>query len=257
MTDVLTAAQSVLLVHAHPDDETLATGGLIAALVQQGVQVSVLTATRGEQGEVVPGSFTPDEAEVLPSHREREVACACRRLGVAHHGFLGEPPARATGMAPRRYVDSGMRWLDEAETLAGPGAAAGPEALTSAPLGEIAADIAAYAVAVHADVLITYDALGGYGHPDHVGLHAPTRDAARDLGAQFWEIASYADEAGVVVGGESFRAVVVEALRCYASQLTVDGTDVVHVGGQRQRIAVTTTVRTSTAGALGSVRGTP
>ncbi|MFV0452904.1 MAG: PIG-L family deacetylase [Propioniciclava sp.] len=240
---LLAAHRALLVVHAHPDDETLATGGLIAACTWQGVAVYVLTATRGEQGEVVPGSVTTEQARDLPGHREGEVACAGAALGVTGHGFLGELSARAVGRAPRRYTDSGMRWLDEAQTLAGPGSTAGPDALTAAPADEIAADIAAYADAVGADLLITYDADGGYGHPDHVALHQPTRAAARALGVAFAEIASDPDADGTVVGGEQYRAAVVAALGCYRSQLSVDGADVVHVGGQRQPIRVSAVLR--------------
>ena len=159
----------VLIVHAHPDDETLASGALILSLVDQRVAVYVLTATRGEQGEVASPelrylSGTPQ----LADRRESELAKACETLGVAGHAFLGDVPARAAGLAPRRYEDSGMRWLDPEETLAGPGGAAGPDALTNSDPHEVAADIAAYGRMVGAEALITYDDLGGYGHPDHV-----------------------------------------------------------------------------------------
>lgn len=234
------SVRSVLVVHAHPDDETLATGGAIAELADLGVTVSVLTATRGEQGEVVPGSVDPGADLTL--HRARELAAACQALGVTYRAFLGESVARAAGLTPRRYTDSGMRWLDEAETLAGPGDSAGPDALTAASASEITADIAAYAAAVAADILITYDIFGGYGHPDHVALHVPTRDAAAQRGVPFWEIASHPDADGQTMG-EGRRAQVMAALECYASQLTVDGDDVVHVGGQRQPITITAVLR--------------
>ena len=112
MADPLLNLRTVLFVHAHPDDETLATGGLIAELAARGVRVAVLTAMRGEQGEVVEGPLsaltgTPE----LTAHREGEVAAACATLGVRHHAFLGSPDARAAGRPPRRYTDSGMAWL--------------------------------------------------------------------------------------------------------------------------------------------------
>lgn len=243
LADTVAAARSVLVVHAHPDDETLATGGLLAALAEEGAQVHVLTATRGEQGEIVPGSLTDAQARDLPRHREDEVACACAALGVTGRAFLGAPGARAGGRPSRRYTDSGMRWLDAAETIAGPGDSAGPDSLTSASGDELAADIGAYAASVRADLVITYDADGGYGHPDHVALHAPTRRAAALQGADFLEVASHPGADGLAVGGEQYRTWIISALRCYASQLTVDGHDVVHVGGQRQPIAVTCVLR--------------
>lgn len=240
-SELLDAARHVLVVHAHPDDETLATGGLIAELTRRGVTVSVLTATRGEQGEIVTGSL-PSGAD-LTAHREGEVARACAALGVTRHTFLGAGDAREAGRAPRRYTDSGMRWLDEGQTRAGPGPEAGPDALTLASPEEIAADIHAFGNSVGADLLVTYDLGGGYGHPDHVALHAPTVAAARALGAGFLEVVSDPDPEGLLVGGEDHRATITAALRCYASQLTVDGREVVHVGGQRQPIQVTCTLR--------------
>ncbi|MBB1500371.1 PIG-L family deacetylase [Propioniciclava sp. MC1683] len=243
MTDLFDRSR-VLFVHAHPDDETLATGGLIAELAARGVEVAVLTATRGEQGEVVDGPLahlagTPE----LTAHREGEVAAACATLGVRHHAFLGGPDARAAGLPPRRYTDSGMAWLDESETVAGPGDAAGPDSLTSADPAEVAADIAAYARAFGADAIVSYDAHGGYGHPDHVALHAPSRAAASEVGVPFREVASVADPDDALDTPQHLP-LLQEALRHYASQLTVDGADVVHVGGQRQPILTRFTLRT-------------
>ena len=197
--DLLGDARSIVLVHAHPDDETLATGGLIAELADRGRHVAVLTATRGERGEIVPGTLDVLDAEQLAEARVDEVVEAARTLGVRHGGFLGQPPARDAGAAPRRYTDSGMVWLDEAETLAGPGEDAGPDALSLADPDEIAADIAAYARDRDADVLISYDDRGGYGHPDHVALHEPTRRAAELLGIPFWEVASDPDGPGATL----------------------------------------------------------
>ncbi|HHU39357.1 MAG TPA: GlcNAc-PI de-N-acetylase [Propionibacterium sp.] len=241
MTDLFDHAR-VLFVHAHPDDETLATGGLIAELVARGVEVAVLTATRGEQGEVVDGPLshlagTPE----LTEHREGEVRAACATLGVRHHAFLGDPPARAADARPRRYTDSGMRWLDASETVAGPGDAAGPASLTSADPAEVVSDIASYARAIGADAIVSYDSHGGYGHPDHVALHEPSRAAASEVGVPFREVASEPDDDALAT--PHHLTLLQDALAHYASQLTVDGTDVVHVGGQRQPIQTRFTVR--------------
>lgn len=224
----------LLFVHAHPDDETLATGGLIAALAASGADTFVLTGSRGEQGEIVPGSV-PHGSD-LDAHREAEVAAACAALGVRGQAFLGEPPARAEGLQPRRYTDSGMAWQDAAETVAGPGDAAGPDSLSLAAVQELAGDIAAYARFVDAELIIGYDETGGYGHPDHVALVAPSRAAASEVGVPFLEVApDSAEDAWVIETPEQLERVQ-EALRHHASQVTVDGTDVVHVGGQRQTI---------------------
>ncbi len=238
---LLDAARRVLFVHAHPDDETLASGGLIADLVDRGAVVAVLTASRGEQGEVVPGSL-PAGID-LEAHREAEVAGACRVLGVAHHAFLGQPPARAAGRPSRHYTDSGMRWCDAAETLAGPGENAGADALSLADPAEVAADIAAHARAVGADLVISYDDAGGYGHPDHVALAAPSRAAASELGVPFLEIATDPDSAGHTVETHHQLERVAEALRHHRTQLVVEGDQVVHVGGQRQAIQLVFTLR--------------
>ena len=233
----LDAATRVLFLHAHPDDETLATGALIAGLVARGVAVAVVTATRGEQGEITD----PNLADDLVALREQELAAALAVLGVRQHAFLGTPPARAgergsTG-GSRRYTDSGMVWVTP--ELAGPGADAGPDALTAATVEEAAADLAGYAVWFGADTLVSYDELGGYGHPDHVACHHIAKAAAAQLGIDFAEVISGATEPRL----EQYRDRVAEALGCYRSQLRVDGDDVVHVGGQRQPLPVVAAVR--------------
>lgn len=235
-------ASTVAFVHAHPDDETLATGALIAALSDSGKRVVLLTATRGERGEVVPGSLPAGtEPEALVAARERELAAACRVLGVAEADWLGAPPARAEGLPERRYTDSGMRWV--APGLAGPSDDAGPDALTSAPLDEVAGDIAAWLRASAADLVVSYDELGTYGHPDHVVVHRASVEAARRWGIPFLEVVSpQADDEPPPVWVElADRAATVRAaLACYRTQLavddSVDGAEVVHVGGQREPI---------------------
>ncbi len=228
-------ATRVLFLHAHPDDETLATGTLIADLVARRVTVGVVTATRGERGEALV------ESGDLVALRERELAEALAVLGVHDHSFLGQPPARAAGVPPRRYADSGMRWLSE--TLAGPGPDAGPDALTAAELAEAAADLAAYAEWFAAEAIVSYDAAGGYGHPDHVACHRIGQEAAARVGAAWVEVGS--DPAGDpdALDLEQHRDVVVEALRRYRSQLRIEGGDVVHVGGQRHPVPTRVAVR--------------
>ena len=233
----------VVFLHAHPDDETLSTGVLLAELAANGRQVAVVTATRGERGAVVPGPLsalagTPQ----LVEHRLGELAGALAELGVTDHVFLGTPPAREAGASPRRYSDSGMRWLDAAETIAGPGGDAGPDSLTSVPTEQAAADLAAYLGHYAADVLVSYDRHGGYGHPDHVACHRIARVAAALAGVPLVEVVS--EPLLPVPGAEEVELpqwlpAVRRALGNYASQLTVDGDQLVHVGGQRQPIATT------------------
>ncbi|HSK32555.1 MAG TPA: PIG-L family deacetylase [Propionicimonas sp.] len=235
--------QRVVFLHAHPDDETLATGVLLADLVDTGHQVAVVTATRGERGAVVPGPLSALEGTPeLVEHRLGELAGALAELGVTEHVFLGTPPARDGARPARRYTDSGMRWLDEAETLAGPGGDAGPDALTSVPVEQAAADLAAYLRSWAADTLVTYDRHGGYGHPDHVACHHIARTAADLAGTPLVEVVS--EPLLPVHGAEEvalpqWLPAVQRALGHYASQLSVEGAEVVHVGGQRQPIVTT------------------
>lgn len=236
-------ASRIVFLHAHPDDETLATGVLLAELVSAGHEVAVVTATRGEQGGVVPGPLSPLEGTpALVEHRTGELAGALAELGVRNHAFLGTPPARAAGRAPRRYTDSGMRWLDEAETLAGPGGQAGPDSLTSAPTDEAAADLVAYLEWFAADVLVCYDSHGGYGHPDHVACHEIGRASARLARLRLFEVVSeplLPASGAVEFALPQHLPSVQRALGHHASQLTVEGDEVVHVGGQRQPIVTT------------------
>ena len=231
----LGAVARVLFLHAHPDDETLATGALIADLVNRGVTVGVVTATRGEQGETTDPALAAD----LVTLRERELVGALAVLGVEHHGFLGEPPARAVGRPPRRYTDSGMAWVTP--ELAGPGPQAGPEALTAASVAEAADDLVSYATWFDAEVLVSYDRFGGYGHPDHVACHHIAVLAAEQAGIGFVEIVSR--QPGGPGPLDRYRELVAEALASYRSQLRIDGSDVVHVGGQRHPIPTAVELR--------------
>ncbi len=122
----------------------------------------------------------------------------------------------------RRYTDSGMRWLDEAETLAGPGGDAGPDSLTSVPVEQAAADLAAYLRSYAADTLVAYDRHGGYGHPDHVACHHIARAAAALTGIPLVEVVS--EPLLPVPGAEEvalpqWLPAVQRALGHYASQL--------------------------------------
>jgi len=184
MTDPV---ERVLFVHAHPDDETISTGATIATLVDRGAEVIVLTCTRGERGEVIPADLNhlAGSLDELGSVRERELAAALAVLGVEDHRMLGNSNARWTGRAPRRYLDSGMQWgsggampLDELDT----------RSLSAAEVAEVAADIAAVIIELEPDVVVTYDANGGYGHPDHVRAHEATRTATEVLGVPFYVI---------------------------------------------------------------------
>jgi N-acetyl-1-D-myo-inositol-2-amino-2-deoxy-alpha-D-glucopyranoside deacetylase len=225
----------VLFAHAHPDDETLASGGLIAELVARGVRVTVLTASRGERGEIVAGALPAStDADALTRAREVQLSGAIAALGVSAQYWLGETPARAAGLPPRRYRDSGMTWIRPG--LAGPAADADADALSVAPLIEVVDDVAELLAVERPSLVISYDSGGGYGHPDHVRIRDAALAASALLEIPFAELleAPAADAEWFSLTGH--LGVVTAALRCHASQLTVVGTEVVHSGGQREPI---------------------
>jgi N-acetyl-1-D-myo-inositol-2-amino-2-deoxy-alpha-D-glucopyranoside deacetylase len=254
----------VLFVHAHPDDETIATGGTLAGLAAAGREPLLVTLTRGEQGEVTDGPFAGLTGESLAAHRETELAAALFMLGVEHHAYLGTAPARADGRVRRRYEDSGMQWstpADGGEPVAVAAEDVGPSALTRADAVDPLTDLLSLADHWGARAIVSYDATGGYGHPDHVFAHRAARAVAAGLELPFWEIvpapphpvAKHAvpDPVEALRSGEAddyFELHRVEpwldrkvaALRSHGTQLTVeqtaDGFDIVHVGGQRQPV---------------------
>ncbi|GAB3713968.1 PIG-L family deacetylase [Mariniluteicoccus flavus] len=232
LLDGLRAASRVLLCHAHPDDESLSTGALALDLGDHGVEVQVVTATRGERGEVVPGSLPDDFAGDLQDQRRAELALALSRLGVARHAFLGATPACAG--QPRVYRDSGMQWV--AEGLAGPAEDVEDDAFTLASVAEAAADLDALVAAWRPDVVVGYDLGGSYGHPDHVHLHHVARRAAADAGVRFVMVATTRQDAEEWHDFPEFLPRLRHVVAAYATQLSVEGDSLVHVGGQRQPI---------------------
>ncbi|GAA2177800.1 PIG-L family deacetylase [Leucobacter tardus] len=228
----------VLFVHAHPDDETIITGGTLAALAESGQEPLLVTLSRGEQGEAVPGTVADVDPQGLAAHRMTELAGALAALGIDRHVFLGAGPARAEGLPPRIYEDSGMMWGADGRATAA--AEADDEALTAAPVMEVLNDLVAAAHDAGAGAIVSYDNGGGYGHPDHVLAHRAARAVAHALELPFWEAVSSADaraESAVEAYDISpWLDRKVAALRAHASQVTVDGDELVHVGGQRQAI---------------------
>jgi N-acetyl-1-D-myo-inositol-2-amino-2-deoxy-alpha-D-glucopyranoside deacetylase len=221
--------QRVLFVHAHPDDETIDTGGTIAKLVEAGATVTVLTCTRGEKGEVIPVDLQPALASpaTMAALRTTELDAAMSALGVTDHRYLGEPNARWAGRDATRYTDSGMKWGD---TGAEPSETGDPHSLREAAFADIAADIAAVIQSVHPDVVVSYNAHGGYGHPDHVRVHETALRAADIYEIPFFAI-DPAGELDVDVSAVLDRKRA--ALAAYRSQLTLDGDEIVLSGGQR------------------------
>lgn len=250
---ILDQVQRVLFCHAHPDDETLTTGALLAHLDDVGVACDVLTATRGEMGEVTDGPWADLEGTPeLTAHRTSELRAAIAELGVDQHFFLGAGPARAAGKAPREYRDSGMQWVTP--TVAGPADATDERAFSVSPMDEQVDDLCALLEAASAagrpyDLLVSYDAAGGYGHPDHVRMHKVTKAAAERMGVRVAEVRG--EQGPDVEWFELDDALpkVQAALRRHASQLTLseDGLTVVHVGGQEQDV-MDTIIRVGLAG---------
>jgi LmbE family N-acetylglucosaminyl deacetylase len=138
---------TAVFFHAHPDDETIATGGTMARLAADGHRVVLVTATRGELGEVPDGYLSP--GETLAERRAHELDGACRVLGVARHENLG-------------YGDSGMEGEETNDH---------PDCFWQADVEEAAGRLAALLRAEGADVLTAYDERGNYGHPDHIQVH--------------------------------------------------------------------------------------
>lgn len=164
----------LLLVHAHPDDETLTCGITMAHHVAAGDDVHVLTCTLGEEGEVVPADLAHlegAEGDPLGPWRRIELAEAMSRLGV-EVSVLGEDPA--SGVLSR-YRDSGMVGMPSFHH---------PRAFAATPVAEPAALVADHVRRLRPDVVVTYDPHGGYGHPDHVQAHRVTRAALASLEQQ-------------------------------------------------------------------------
>ena len=137
----------LLAIFPHPDDETFSAAGVMAAAVERGVPVTVISATRGEAGECsIPGLDDPERLGVV---RERELRDAMQHLGVTDVRFL-------------TYRDSGMEGSPEAQHL---------EALVQAPVEAVAAKLVTHIRSVQPRVIITYGQDGLYGHPDHLHLH--------------------------------------------------------------------------------------
>jgi N-acetyl-1-D-myo-inositol-2-amino-2-deoxy-alpha-D-glucopyranoside deacetylase len=146
----------LLLVHAHPDDESIGTGATMAKYAAEGAGVTLVTCTLGELGEVIPPELAHlawDADGGLGPYRIGELAAACAALGVTDHRFLGQPG---------KWRDSGMM---------GTPANDWDGSFWRADVDEAARDLLAVIKEVRPQVLVTYDANGFYGHPDHIQAH--------------------------------------------------------------------------------------
>lgn len=157
-------SKRLLLVHAHPDDETINNGATMAKYASQGVGVTLVTCTRGEEGEVlVPelAHLASAATDQLGAHRETELENAMIELGVSDHRFLGAPT--------KKYRDSGMMGTEQNNRSG---------VFWQADLDEAASHLVKVIREVKPQVLITYDEFGGYGHPDHIQAHRVAMRAA-------------------------------------------------------------------------------
>ncbi|OMC35023.1 N-acetyl-1-D-myo-inositol-2-amino-2-deoxy-alpha-D-glucopyranoside deacetylase [Mycobacterium sp. GA-1841] len=168
-------APRLLFVHAHPDDETLTTGGTIAHYAALGAEVQVVTCTLGEEGEVIGDQYAQlavDHADQLGGYRISELTKALGALGLEAPRFLGGPGHwRDSGMEGtpvrkhRRFIDADM---EEA-------------------VGELATIIRQ----MRPHVVVTYDPDGGYGHPDHKQTHRVTAAAVAAAAESGWSVPKF------------------------------------------------------------------
>ncbi len=189
MTEGQIPDQRLLLVHAHPDDESIGQGATMAKYAAEGRGVTLVTCTAGEMGEIlVPelSHLAADQDDALGAHRRTELAEAMKALGVTDHRFLG-------GFGT--YRDSGMQWHADGHAI--PADTIHDNAFWHADLLAAADHLVAVIREVRPQVMVTYDDFGGYGHPDHIQAHRVATYAAflaavdghrPDLGEP-WEIA--------------------------------------------------------------------
>ena len=225
---------TVVFLHAHPDDESISTGGSIARLVHEGHRVVLVVATNGDHGEV-PEDLA--DGDTLVDIRRRETEQSCAVLGIHRLAWLG-------------YSDSGMTGWEQNSF---------PNAFMNANLNEAAQRLIAIVDEENADVLVGYDWHGGYGHPDHIMVHkvvhavaelrphvrlleaTMNRDrvrqrmtAAREMGLMSeedaWDVDGPADdgnpfgslesEISLMVDVRDFALQKRESVKCHASQVT-------------------------------------
>ena len=237
----------LLLVHAHPDDETINNGVTMAKYVAEGSLVTLVTCTRGEEGEVL----VPELAHLasayddkLGEHRETELRDAMHHLGVTDFRFLGAPA--------KKWRDSGMMGSDPNNR---------PDNFWNADLDEASEALVKIILEMKPHVLVTYDEIGGYGHPDHIQAHRVAMrgaelarergweiqkiywntiprsiieqgiEAMKDTGNQFFGVDKAEDFpfaqpdelVTTVINGEDFVEKKMAAMRAHPTQIAVDG----------------------------------
>ncbi|HEV2933313.1 MAG TPA: N-acetyl-1-D-myo-inositol-2-amino-2-deoxy-alpha-D-glucopyranoside deacetylase [Streptosporangiaceae bacterium] len=201
----------LLLVHAHPDDESIYTGATMAKYAAEGAHVTLVTCTLGELGEIIPPSLAHLAAEAedrLGEYRVGELDAACAALGVTDHRFLG---------GRGRWRDSGMMGTEGNDD---------PRCFWRADLDEAAGALLEVIRETGSQVLVSYDANGAYGHPDHIQAHRVTRRAFElaGLGGPAKLYATAAPDSGQVttsIDAEAYFGRKLAAMRAHATQITV------------------------------------
>ncbi|GAA5069166.1 LmbE family N-acetylglucosaminyl deacetylase [Thermocatellispora tengchongensis] len=189
------APLTIMAVHAHPDDEVIGTGGILARYAAEGIRTVLVTCTNGEQGDG-PGGVKPGDeghdAEQVAERRLGELRESVAHLGITHLELLG-------------YRDSGMDGWDTNQHEA---------AFWNVPLDQATARLAALMERYRPQVVVTYDENGGYGHPDHIQAHRIAKAATEATGipdklyytavprSRVREMFRQMREMGIDVGGE-------------------------------------------------------
>ncbi|KQX72421.1 MULTISPECIES: N-acetyl-1-D-myo-inositol-2-amino-2-deoxy-alpha-D-glucopyranoside deacetylase [Aeromicrobium] len=220
-----TPDRRLLLVHAHPDDESLNNGATMAKYVADGARVTLVTCTLGEMGEILVPELehlAADRDDALGEHRAGELAAAMAELGVTDHRLLG---------GAGRFRDSGMKWDENGHATAAD--EIHDNAFWNADLLVAATELAAVIREVRPQVLVTYDDFGNYGHPDHVQAHrvahygadlAAARSYRPDLG-EAWDVAKIY---WVAMSASRFREGL-RAIRATGDTTTFEGMDPDHL----------------------------
>jgi len=218
MSSVSIPGRRLLLVHAHPDDESIYTGATMARYAAEGVRVTLITCTLGELGEIIPPSLAQlaaDRGDRLGEYRIGELAAACAALGVTDHRFLG---------GPGRWRDSGMMGTEGNDD---------PRCFWRADVEQAARALLDVIGEVRPQVVVTYDADGAYGHPDHIQAHRVAWRACELAGpdgpAKFYATAALGSGPGdgqgqvtTEVDAGAWFGRKLAAMRAHETQITVD-----------------------------------
>jgi len=175
----------ILFVHAHPDDETITTGGAIARYLAEGAQVRVVTCTLGEEGEVIGSQWAGLAADLGAGVRGADQLGGFR-IGELTAALAALTPSGREPLAPH-FLGGAGRWRDSG--MAGTASTSNPRAFTNAGDAPIAA-LAEVIADFRPQVLVGYDEVGSYGHPDHIQVNRIC-GAAIERAAATWQVSKH------------------------------------------------------------------